>query len=130
MDKLIFTADVRKEGKVYWANFVEAREAFTQADSKEELYENLKDSIETHISGLSLTDQDFPSPIENAENYIEGDFAVLVPIDIGRLLHEQHPTYAKRSVTVPTYLNKLAKENKVNVSEVLRVALEKELIKQ
>lgn len=84
MKELTYTADIREEENGYWANFVEFRNAFTHADTIEELHVNLKDCVESHLSGVISFNEEIPSPAKNAENQIKGDFSVKVTVDVNQ----------------------------------------------
>lgn len=125
---ILYTADVHKENGRYWANFVEIPEAFSEADTKEALYENLIEALDVHILSLIDLGEDYPEPLNNAEDEVKGDFYMTIPMSLDRIIHSKSPKYDRRNVTIPHYLNKLAKERNIEVSKVLREALEKELL--
>jgi len=127
-NNLLYTADVHKENDRYWANFVEIPEAFSEAGSKEQLYNNLLESLDLHILSLIELGEDFPDPIKDAEKKIIGDFYMTIPMSLDRIIHKKTPKFDRKNVTIPHYLNKLAKSQNIEVSKVLREALEKELL--
>lgn len=127
-NNLLYTADVRQENDRYWANFVEIPEAFSEAESKEQLYEGLLEALDLHILSLIELGEQYPEPLKNAEKKIEGDFYMTIPMSLERIIHNKTPKYDRKNVTIPHYLNQLAKSRNIEVSKVLREALEKELL--
>ncbi|MCU7557443.1 type II toxin-antitoxin system HicB family antitoxin [Macrococcus capreoli] len=125
---MLYTADVRKENNRYWANFVEIPEAFSEAETKEELYSGLVEALDVHILSLIDLGEAYPEPINDAAAKVEGDFYMTIPMSVDRIIHSKSPKYDRRNVTIPHYLNELAKSRNIEVSKVLREALEKELL--
>lgn len=86
MKELTYTADIREEENGYWANFVEFRNAFTHADTIEELKINLIECLESQISGIVSLNEIVPLPVKKAEEYIEGDFSLDVTVNMDQFL--------------------------------------------
>lgn len=127
--RVIYTADVVRDNDsgAYVADIVEYKEAITHAETKEELLNNLQEALESIIIDSIAHGEPLRSPIDNAEEMVEG-MAMLIPIDIDKVMHEANPKYDRRNITLPAYLNDYAKKEKIDVSKLAREALERELI--
>ena len=65
------------EGGGLWATVAELPGCFTSGDTLEELKENAKDAIETHLGAIVLTGDDLPEPVY-AKIDVEVDFESII----------------------------------------------------
>lgn len=68
-----------------------------------------------------------PTPIEKIK-CAENEKAFLISVWMPLAREETHSASVKKTLTIPSWLNKLAEENKVNFSKVLQAALKDLLI--
>lgn len=83
------------------------------------------------ITGLSLEDDagkelPVPSPINSIEHK-DGQIVTLVDVDLVAYRKKYENRIERRNISLPKWLNQLAKENSINVSEVTTEALKKVL---
>lgn len=90
----------------------------TQGDTLADAAYWAEDAIATMIE-----DTKYPE-VQDASEWVlkDNERIVYVSVDMGALKKEKSKT-VKRSVTVPEYLNDMAKEQNINVSRVLTEAL-------
>lgn len=99
----------------------------TQGDTRAEAATEAIDAIATMLDGEAYPEPQDPSvwEIENNESI------AYVAVDMAQWYREkakwQHAKTVRRTITVPEYLNDLAKERHVNVSRIATEALEREL---
>lgn len=74
--------------------------------------------------GILLEDKvEYPTPTAIDELQLEkGETAALIPVDLAAY-RRKHSKTVRKSVTIPDYLDRIAKEQKINVSGVLTEAL-------
>ncbi|KRL22043.1 type II toxin-antitoxin system HicB family antitoxin [Lentilactobacillus kisonensis] len=87
---------------------------------------NIVDAIEMAedlIGNLLEDKRDYPKPSEpNAVHLTKDEKLAYVSVDLAAFRRKYSPTIRK-NVTIPEYLNNIAKEQKTNVSQVLTEAL-------
>ncbi|MUV40596.1 type II toxin-antitoxin system HicB family antitoxin [Levilactobacillus brevis] len=94
----------------------------TQGDSLADLAYQAEDAIATMLDG-----EKYPEPQDVSIWKLEDNQRVIyVSIDMTKWLQKNTKT-VRRTITVPEYLNNLAKERKINVSRVATDALKAEL---
>lgn len=117
----IFTFD----GKQYNVEFIDLKGCVTFGDTIPEAYTMAQDAM-----GLYLDDMtDFPTPTLNISNYKlnENQFITFVSIDMDDYRRKFNNKAVKKTLSIPQWLNHLAEKNNINFSQVLQVALKKEL---
>lgn len=96
--------------------------ALTQGENQLDAIEMAKDVIGTILA--DIPNKDFPKPSDPSDVELDnGKQLVYVTIDMDRFRNE-HQRMVKRNVTIPENLDTLAKSSKINVSQVLKEALE------
>ncbi|NLR10105.1 MULTISPECIES: type II toxin-antitoxin system HicB family antitoxin [Lactobacillaceae] len=91
----------------------------TQADTMLGLVNHAEDAIATMLDGESYPDVQEPKDWHLQDNEV----VVYVTVDMGAWVG-RHAKTVKRSITVPAYLNDMAKKQKINVSRLATEALE------
>lgn len=91
----------------------------TQGDTLVELVDNAEDAIATMLDGEAYPEVQNPKKWHLQDNESVVYITVNMAAWIGR-----NSKKVKRSITVPEYLNEMAKERKINVSRVTTDALE------
>jgi predicted RNase H-like HicB family nuclease len=111
---------IHEEDGQYWTNVPDIPSAFTTGASVEEVLKNLKEAIELALSSTL----EVPSPTKFDDLHPEEGFVQMVNVSLLDYLKAVSKT-VRKNVTVPSYLEILAKQNGDNVSEILTQALEK-----
>ncbi len=100
---------------------------FTEGDTIEEAYK-----MSTSAIGLYAQNEEgeFVFPKASAPNDIELDkneFLMLIEFNLVEYLKNNSTKSVKKTLTIPSWLNKLAEQNNVNFSNVLQNALKEYL---
>ena len=64
---------------------------------------------------------------KEVEEALKNSFKSLVGLDFQKYLKEVNVKSIRKNVTIPSWLNEVAKRNNINFSKVLQEALEREL---
>lgn len=82
------------------------------------------DAIATMLDGKD----EYPEPMDTKDwKLADNERIAYIPVNMKNWYRQTMSKTVKRSVTVPEYLNELAKEKNINVSRVLTEALEVKL---
>lgn len=116
-----------KNDSMYYVNFPDLEDCFTDGESLEEALYNAKDVLglvlyakeENNIEILPPENK----PIFTKENQSISYISVWMPL----VRDEIENKSIKKTVTIPKWLNDLAEENNVNFSKILQVSLKKYL---
>lgn len=84
------------------------------------------------LAGYLLTQEDYHEEIpksSNPENIKYEKKDLLIPIEVNTAIERQKEEnkFVKKTLTIPSYLNNLAKEKKINFSSLLTSALKQTL---
>lgn len=122
---MIFPCVIKKEDSVFYVDFPNMENVFTDGDTLEEAILNAKDVLKGHLFTLYKNGLDIPKPIEYKAKKDE----MLFYIDIWEELIKDkvNNQSVKKTLTIPKWLNDIAEKNSVNFSNVLQHALKKEL---
>ncbi len=125
MNKLFYPAVFHKaEEGGFWITFPDLPECMTQGDTLEEAYAMAIDAL-----GLCLADMEkshAPLPEASVPNTIElgaDDFLMLVEFDMLAYKKRTNPSFVKKTLSIPGWLNEEALALNVNFSQVLQEAL-------
>ena len=111
----------------------------TQGETLEEAMEMAQDYIGTYLYDDFINNNELPkaSNIEDLEIKIENDekefyipnqsFKSYVSLDMQKYVKESKNQIVRKNVSIPSWLNEMAKRNNINFSKVLQEALEREL---
>ncbi|QNQ83654.1 type II toxin-antitoxin system HicB family antitoxin [Lactobacillus sp. PV037] len=103
--------------------------AATFGDSLEEALQSSHDSL----TGYLLTQQDFnekvPAPTKDPSKFdiVAPDFLVPVEVDLKLEREKEQNKLVKKTLTIPSFVNMLAKEANINFSATLTDALKAKL---
>ena len=92
-----------------------------EADTKDEAIRSAQECLAMEILDYESRNEELPKPDENAENVI------YVHIWMPYYRNASKEIYVKKNVTIPQWLDILAKENKVNYSAALVRGIKLEL---
>lgn len=98
----------------------------TQGDTLEEALDMAQDAIGLMLEGVSP--KDYPSPSKPENIPLKGhQFLSMVPFDKLAYDKKYNAKSVKKTLSIPAWLNALAKERNINFSNVLQNALYREL---
>jgi len=126
-DKYIYPAIFESEGEKYNIIFPDL-DIFTFGDNLEDALYMAKDCLGGYI--FTLEDMDLPLPIASMPNDIKtnsNQFVQLVEVYMPPIRDEEENRSERRNVTIPRWLNKIAKEKNINCSALLVTALKDKL---
>ena len=75
-----------------------------------------------------LNDVSLEIPEDEKDFYVEGEsFKTLIALDMLKYVNECKKTTVRKNVSVPSWLNEMAKKQNINFSQILQNALKQEL---
>lgn len=124
MDRVLYPCKIRKEDGVYYVEFVDFPECFTDGESPEEVLTNARDVLEGIIFSYIKNGKPLPSP-----SFFEKGSADVTYIDawVGMVRDRVNNQAVKKTLTIPKWLNDIAEKNAVNFSAVLQTGLKEYL---
>jgi toxin-antitoxin system, antitoxin component, hicB family len=124
MDRVLYPCKIRKEDGVYYVEFVDFPECFTDGESPEEVLTNARDVLEGIIFSYIKNGKPLPSP-----SFFEKGFADVTYIDawVGMVRDRVNNQAVRKTLTIPKWLNDIAEKNAVNFSAVLQTGLKEYL---
>lgn len=128
MKKYIYPAVFHPEEKGYSVFIPDIEGCFSQGDTLEEAYEMATDAIGLCLESCFSDGKVAPRPSDPARiEHGLGDFVALIAFDM-IAYRQKHDTKAiKKTLTIPSWLNKMAEEQHINFSSVLQSALKQRL---
>ncbi|MCL9971555.1 type II toxin-antitoxin system HicB family antitoxin [Anoxybacillus kestanbolensis] len=101
---------------------------FTCGDTEEEAFQMAKEAMALHLYGLEQENEEIPQPSKVSEIQTEKhQVVVFVEVWMPPFRHEMENKAVKKTLTIPKWLDDLAKEHNVNYSQILQEALKKHL---
>ena len=128
MKRLFYPALFQAEEDGYSISVPDLDGCFTEGDTLETAYENTIDAIGLCLEELQANNQEFPPA--SAPNQIApgpNEYVVLIEFDPLEYKKRNDNKSVKKTLTIPSWLNKMAEEQHVNFSGVLQSALKKHL---
>lgn len=117
-----------KEGDQYNIWFPDIEEAFTFADSTDEIDAMAKDVLELSIHSRQLDNEPIPTPTSYEDIAIpEGANLYFIKTDMERFKREQNMRKVRKNVMIPQWVDVKAQKQNVNFSKVLTDALIEQL---
>jgi len=118
----IIATEFNDDGHYYVATSPNINGMVTQGDTLADLAYQAEDAIATMLDG-----ETYPEPQDPSEWKLDSNQRIIyISVDMDKWLKKNTQT-VRRTITVPQYLNDLAKERKVNVSRIATDALKAEL---
>lgn len=124
MDRVLYPCKIRKEDGVYYVEFVDFPECFTDGESPEAVLTNARDVLEGIIFSYIKNGKPLPSP-----SFFEKGSADVTYIDawVGMVRDRVNNQAVRKTLTIPKWLNDIAEKNAVNFSAVLQTGLKEYL---
>ncbi len=123
----IYPAIIKKLGyKDYNIRFKDFENIISCGESIDEAYNMAEDALKLEIFDLYSDKLEIPIATDITDIEVESDETlILVKVNMKNILKEYDNKAIKKTLTIPSWLNKLAEEKKVNFSQVLQDALKK-----
>lgn len=125
MKKHYFVSIFHPEDEGYWVEFPDLEGCFTQGDTLEETMQMATDALYawfTPIDGEPIKEIPTPS-VPSSESLSDGAFIMMIEFDPVRAAKLNNKKAVKKTLTIPAWLDELAKENRINYSQTLQQAL-------
>ena len=112
---------------IYYIQFVDFKEAFTDAQSLEESIVYAKEVLELCLYEYFKLNKEIPEPSTEGIKTKENEYLIYVDVWIPPILDKIQNQSVKKTLTIPKWLNDEAMNRKVNFSAILKEALKDEL---
>ena len=126
-ETFIYPAIIKKLGdKDYNIRFKDFDNIISYGESIDEAYNMAEDSLKLEIFDLYSDKLEIPIATDITDIEVKSDETlILVKVNLKNILKQYDNKAIKKTLTIPSWLNKLAEEKKVNCSQVLQDALKK-----
>ena len=113
-ENYVYPIKIRKEGSIYQIEFLDFSDiGLIEAETKDEAIHSAQEYLALEILDYESRNQALPVPTENETDVI------FIHIWMPYFRNASKEIYVKKNVTIPQWLDILAKENKVNFSAAL-----------
>ncbi len=123
--------EVDKENGGYTITFPDFQGAISEADTLNEAIYNAREVLEIYTIMFEDEDKEFPEPssFKALASQLGSDEDILQAISVDtELVRERERSKAvNKTVTLPSWLVEVGKENKINFSQLLQKAIREEL---
>lgn len=127
-DRYIYPAIFQQEDEGYNISFPDLPGAFTCGNSLEEALFLAKDCLGLYLYSLESRGLDLPNPSKPQNIKVDStEFVQLIEVFMTPIRDDENNKCVRRNVTLPKWLNDLAKKNKINVSAILESSLKAKL---
>ncbi|MDO4765490.1 MAG: type II toxin-antitoxin system HicB family antitoxin [Eubacteriales bacterium] len=121
--KTFYPCTIKKEEGVYYVNFLDFADCFTDGDTMEEAILNAKDVLEAVAFSYLKNNKPLPEP-----SFPEGiSDMVYIDLWLDLLRDKVNNQSIKKTLTIPKWLNDLAEEQSANFSAILQLGLKEYL---
>ena len=129
MEKLIYPAVFHpEEVGGYSVDFPDLLGCVTEGDTLAEAIRMAEDALGIYLYTLKEEGEETPVPSDPADIRVSGrDFVSLVEYDEVEYLKRTDSHSVKKTLTIPAWMDTLARENNLNFSNVLQNAIRREL---
>lgn len=123
--KKIFIAVLHKEEKGFSVWIPDVPGCNSEGDDVYEAINNIKSALSLYFADALATSREIPSPLSTIKDIElkENEFAAIIEFDFLRYIDETEKGVVKKTLTIPRWLDTLAKENHVAFSSLLTEAL-------
>ncbi|MBC2856965.1 type II toxin-antitoxin system HicB family antitoxin [Cetobacterium sp. 2A] len=127
-DKYIYPAIFEEEDGGFNISFPDLPGALTYGDTLEEALFMAKDCLGLYLYSLESRNIDIPNESKPQDIKVEPtSFVQLIEVFMAPIRDDENNKSVRRNVTLPKWLNELAKKNKINVSAILEASLKMKL---
>ena len=127
-DRYIYPAIFNYDRDGISVEFPDLPGCFTCGDTEEEAFQMAKEAMALHLYGLEQENEEIPQPSKVSEIQTEKhQVVVFVEVWMPPFRHEMENKAVKKTLTIPKWLDDLAKQHNVNYSQILQEALKKHL---
>lgn len=123
MNKIYYPCNIREENGIYYVNFLDFDEAFTDGETFEEAIKNAKDVLEAVAYSYIKHKKKLPKPTFSKQS---GNL-VYIDLWVDLVKDRVNNKSIRKTLTIPKWLNDLAEDSSVNFSNVLQTALKEYL---
>ena len=128
MAKYIYPAIFAKDKDFYVVRFPDLDDCYTQGENIQEAYEMAVDVLCLMLYDKEENGVEIPTPSEiNAIKAGENEFVSLVSCDTLEYREYYDNKAIKKTLTIPSWLNKMSEREGINFSAVLQNALKNEV---
>lgn len=125
----------RAEEGGYCVEFPDIEGCITEGDDEKEALYMAQDVLGMHLYDYMVEKKPYPNPTPIEEVNVEdksyclkeGSFKTLVGVDLMAYAKHYKNTTVRKNVSIPSWLNEMAKNQGINFSQVLQDALKSEL---
>lgn len=108
--------------------FVDFENCFTSSDSYENIIKFAKDRLQIEVFDYENENKKLPEPSKAQDiKCSDNQFLMVVEVYMPIFRENTNNSAVKKTLTIPYWLNELAKKNNINFSQVLQSALKREL---
>ena len=112
--KIFYPCTIKEDDGVFYVNFPDFDDCFTDGDTMEEAVSNAKDVLEAVAFSYMKNNKPLPEPGKVNEN------VVYIELWVDLLKDRVNNQSVKKTLTIPKWLNDIAEENSVNFSAILQ----------
>ena len=112
--KIFYPCTIKEDDGVFYVNFPDFYDCFTDGDTMEEAVSNAKDVLEAVAFSYMKNNRPLPEPGKVNEN------VVYIELWVDLLKDRVNNQSIKKTLTIPKWLNDIAEENSVNFSAILQ----------
>lgn len=124
----IFTSEfVAKRGQVYTIVFPDILGCITEGESIPDAIEMAREALAGCINSMQQRNEKIPTPSSLESVHCEGGFVSLVDLDMMEYKRKIENTAVKRTVSLPLWLDTMAKDAGLNFSQTIQDALKERL---
>lgn len=116
-----------KNDDIYYVNFPDLEDCFTDGETLEEALYNAKDVLGLVLYTKEENNIEINPPKNNFISTKENQALSYVSVWMPLVRDEIENKSIKKTITIPKWLNDLAEDNNVNFSKLLQVSLKKYL---
>ncbi|SFP11984.1 type II toxin-antitoxin system HicB family antitoxin [Salibacterium halotolerans] len=127
-DRYTFLAFFEYEDNQVGVRFPDLSGCITVADQEAEAVDMAKEALALHLYGMEQDGDDIPSPSSPKDTAPEdNEYAVYIDVWMPPFRSDMQQRSIKKTLTLPAWLDDIAKEHKINYSQLLQDALKEHI---
>ncbi|MED3440290.1 type II toxin-antitoxin system HicB family antitoxin [Bacillus subtilis] len=128
INQVIYPAVFYYDSDGITVTFPDLKGCVTCGSDEKEAIKMAKEAMGLHLYGMEQDLEEFPEPSKISDIKIESNEMVcLIEVYMNAFRHEYNKSYTKKTLTIPTWIEEIARERRVNFSQVLQDALKEYL---